>query len=77
MTACINRDPLQLGRPEAVRRGLPETRRHKAQLPKIASRRRCRESEMVMVVRIPVQQNAGGATGHQSVNAYRAEECPR
>ena len=77
MTACINRDPLQLGRPEAVRRCLPETRRHKAQQLKLACRRRCRESEMVKVVMIPVHHNAGGAKDHQSVNAYCAEEYPR
>ncbi len=76
MMACTNRDPLQLGRPEAVRHCLPEKRRHKAQLLKLARRCRCRESEMVIVVLIPVHHNAGVAKGHQSVNAYCAEEYP-
>jgi len=73
MTACVNIDPMQLGRPETVRHCQPVPRRHKAQVLKIAGEHRCRDPEMVVVVKIPVQQTPEERRAISLVNAYDEE----
>ena len=73
MTACVNIDPMQLGRPETVRHCQPVPRRHKAQLLNIVGEHRCRDSEMVVVVKIPVHQTPEERRAISLVNAYDEE----